>query len=397
MRLTQEPRSLRHIHLPALDGVRLLAVALVILHHVTSGSRETLFLHLVGMQHGNGVGRLLFFVLSGALLTTILDETRSKEGRYRKFLTRRALRIFPLYFGYLLAAAVATFLITGSGPRHFWVYCLFVQNIFVHTAEQTGSVLHTYHLWTISVQDQFYLLWPLLLWRARSLRQMRLLCISGIASSMLVRVLVLSSGLPAEPLLRSLPAVAGCMCLGGLIALERREPTWFTPFLRRSILPLGLACVAWMWHGLDFNSSIGCLAGYPLAALTCGALISTAMQPASLVARILAVRPLAMAGRKLAYGLYMLHPLVLDLCVRHMGSQPKAVRLAVFLAGTVFLAWLSYTFLESPFLRLGRPRAPRSAPAQPEDGPEHVPTLRPHLVSTNALGTTSPPRRQSTA
>ena len=163
MRLVQEPRSLRDIHLPALDGVRLLAVALVILHHVTSGSRATVLLHLAGMQHGNGVGRLLFFVLSGALLTTILDETRSTERRYRNFLTRRALRIFPLYFGYLLAAAIATLVVTGSGPRHFWVYCLFVQNIFVHTAEQTGSILHTYHLWTISVQDQFYVIWPLLL------------------------------------------------------------------------------------------------------------------------------------------------------------------------------------------------------------------------------------------
>ena len=195
-----------------------------------------------------------------------------------------------------------------------------------------------------------------------------------------------------EPLLRSLPAVAGCMCLGGLIALERREPTWLTPFLRKSLVPLSLACALWMWQGLDFNSSVGCLAGYPLAAITCGALISTAMQPASLAARILAIRPLAMAGRKLAYGLYMLHPLVLDLCVRHMGSQPKALRLGVFLAGTVALAWLSYTFLESPFLRLGR-----SAPAPQKENQEHSPALRPHLVPAKALGTTSPARRQSTA
>ena len=398
MRLTQEPRSLRHIHLPALDGIRLLAVALVMLHHVTGGSHATFLQHLVGMQHGNGVGRLLFFVLSGALLTTILDETRSTEGRYRHFLARRALRIFPLYFGYLLAAALATFVVTGFGPRHFWVYCLFVQNIFVHTAEQTGSILHTYHLWTIAVQDQFYLLWPLLLWRAKTLRQMRLLCIAGIAASWLVRVLILSSGLPMEPLLRSLPAVAGCMCLGGLIALERRERTWLTPLLLRSFAPLSIACALWMWHGLDFNSSLGSLAGYPLAA-ACGALISTAMQPASLASRILAARPIAMAGRKLAFGLYMLHPLALDLCVRHMASQPKPVRLAVFLAGTVALSWLSYRFLESPFLRLGR-----SNPVPQKVQQNHSPVWRPahhrttpHLVPAKALGTTSAPRRQSTA
>lgn len=67
LRLVQEPRSLRNIHFPALDGVRLLAVALVILHHVTSGSRATFLLHLAGMQHGNGVGRLCSSSSSPAL------------------------------------------------------------------------------------------------------------------------------------------------------------------------------------------------------------------------------------------------------------------------------------------------------------------------------------------
>jgi peptidoglycan/LPS O-acetylase OafA/YrhL len=333
---------------------------------------------------------VLFFVLSGALLTTILDETRSTESRYRNFLTRRALRIFPLYFGYLVAAAIATLVVTGSAPRHFWVYCLFVQNIFVHTAEQTGSIFHTYHLWTISVQDQFYVIWPLLLWRAKTLRQMRVLCISGIACSVVVRLLILGSWRPMEPLLRSLPAVAGCMCLGGLIALERRERTWLTPLLLRSLVPLSIVCALWMWHGLDFSSPLGSLAGYPLAAVACAALISTAMQPGSLAARILATRPIALAGRKLAYGLYMLHPLVLDLCVRHMGSQSKAVRLSAFLLGTVALSWLSYRFLESPFLRL---RLGRPAPAQQRD---HSPARRPHLVPPKTLGTTSAARRQST-
>jgi len=70
----------------------------------------------------------------------------------------------------------------------------------------------------------------------------------------------------------------------------------------------------------------------------------------------------------------------------------KALRLGVFLAGTVALAWLSYTFLESPFLRLGR-----SAPAPQKENQEHSPALRPHLVPAKALGTTSPARRQSTA
>jgi len=75
---------------------------------VTQGARSSLFLHLIGLQRDNGIGPSLFFVLSGVLLTTVILDTRHTERRYRNFLTRRVLRIFPLYFGYLTLATVAT-------------------------------------------------------------------------------------------------------------------------------------------------------------------------------------------------------------------------------------------------------------------------------------------------
>ena len=352
------PRRTRPQHFPALDGIRLLAVGFVILHHITSGSTSSTFLHIIGLQHGNGLGPPLFFVLSGALLTAVIDLARDTDSRYRNFLLRRVLRIFPLYFGYLLLAAAVTFLVTGSGPQHLWVYALFSQNIFVHAAEQTGSALPTYHLWTIAVQDQFYLVWPLLLWHCKGVRQMRILCWSGIALSLLARVLMISSPLPPELLIRSLPAVAGCMCLGGLLALEYRDPTRLTTILRRSLAPLSVTCLIWMWRGLDFTSTVGALVGYQLVGVTCAALISSAMQRDSLVARVLGSHYFASGGKNLAFGIYMLHPFVLDLSMGHLPFGSKLVRLAIFLAATLMLAALSSRFYERPFLqaKIGRPK-----------------------------------------
>jgi peptidoglycan/LPS O-acetylase OafA/YrhL len=363
---SQEPRRTRPQHFPALDGIRLLAVGLVILHHITSGSNSSTFLQIIGLQHGNGLGPPLFFVLSGALLTAVIDLARDTESRYRNFLLRRVLRIFPLYFGYLALAAAVTFLVTGSGPQHFWVYALFSQNIFVHSAEQTGSALPTYHLWTIAVQDQFYLVWPLLLWRCKGIGQMRILCWSGIALSLLARVLMVSSPLPSELLIRSLPAVSGCMCLGGLLALEHREPTRLTTILRRSLAPLSVACLIWMWRGLDFTSTVGALVGYQLVGITCAALISSAMQRGSLVARVLGSHYFAAGGKNLAFGIYMLHPFMLDLSMGHLPFSSKLVRLAIFLGSTLVLAAISSHYYERPFLqaKIGRAR-PAATPAAP--------------------------------
>jgi peptidoglycan/LPS O-acetylase OafA/YrhL len=356
----------RSNHIPALDGVRLVAVGLVILHHITSGAQRSFFLHLINMQHDNGIGPPLFFVLSGTLLTTVILDARYAENRYRNFLLRRMLRIFPLYFGYLGLLTIATWIETGSLPSHLWVFALFSQNIFVYYAGHTSSVLHTYHLWTIAVQDQFYLIWPLLLWRCNSNRQMRLLCSAGIVFSVLSHVVLLYPGFPEEYAMRSLPAVAGCMCLGGLLALERREKTVLTPIFLKSLIPLSLACALWMWHGLVFTSPLGSVVGYQLVAMTCAAVIAWALQPTSMVSRILGSKIFAIGGKKYAFGMYMIHPCILNFCV-HLGIRSLALRLALFFASTIVISGLSYRFYESPFLHIqvGRGRKRGSEAAAP--------------------------------
>jgi peptidoglycan/LPS O-acetylase OafA/YrhL len=344
-------RHTRSKHIPALDGVRFLAVALVMLHHLTSGSHASIVLHLLGLQAGNGIGPPLFFVLSGVLLTTVIIDARGTEHRYRNFLTRRALRIFPLYLGYLGVAMVATFWLTGRHLHNVWVFALFLQNTFLTAASKTGSVLPMYHLWTLAVQDQFYLLWPLLLWKCDSIRKMRYLCVAGIILSFGARMIITHPSLTPELFGRILPARAGEMCLGALVALDLREGTALSSLLRKTLLPLSTVLAIWMWHGLSVTTSFGSVIGLQLIAVTCAALIAAALRPSTWTARVLGSKFFALGGKKYAFAMYVFHPLMLEICMS-LPIASKGLRLTLFAISTILISGLSYRYLESFFLHI---------------------------------------------
>jgi peptidoglycan/LPS O-acetylase OafA/YrhL len=344
-------RHTRSKHIPALDGVRLLAVALVMLHHLTRGSQTSIVLHLMGLQVGNGLGPPLFFVLSGVLLTTVIIEARGTEHRYRNFLTRRALRILPLYLAYLGVAMVATFFFTGRHLQNVWVFAFFLQNTFLTAASKTGSVLPMYHLWTLAVQDQFYILWPLLLWNCDSLRKMRYLCMAGIILSLGARVIITLPSLTPELFGRILPAQAGEMCLGALLALDLREQTALSSILRKAFLPISAILAVWMWHGLSLTTSFGSVIGLQLIAITGAALIAAALKPSTWTARILGSKFFALGGKKYAFAMYVFHPLMLEVCMS-LPIASKGLRLTLFAIGTVVLSGLSYRYIESYFLHM---------------------------------------------
>ena len=344
-------QNTRSKYIPSLDGVRLLAVALVMLHHLTRGSQTSIVLHLMGLQVGNGIGPPLFFVLSGVLLTTVIIDARGTEHRYRNFLTRRALRILPLYLAYLGVAMVVTFLITGRHMQNVWVFGFFLQNTFLTAASKTGSVLPMYHFWTLAVQDQFYLLWPLLLWNCDSVRKMRYLCVAGIILSFGARMIITHPSLTPELFGRILPAHAGEMCLGALLALDLREDTSLSSILRKAFLPLSAILAIWMWHGLSLTTSFGSIIGLQLIAFTSAALIAAALEPSTRIARVLGSKFFALGGKKYAFAMYVFHPLMLTICMS-LPIASKGLRLTLFAASTIVISGLSYRYFESFFLHV---------------------------------------------
>jgi peptidoglycan/LPS O-acetylase OafA/YrhL len=143
-------------HIPALDGLRGVAILLVLFYHLFN----------VGIFKGwfnyGWIGVDLFFVLSGFLITSILLKSKGKPDYFKNFYLNRALRILPLYFGVLLIFAFIAPYFTPtkwfvSDQVYFWT---FTQGYLILKGQNTDPL---FHLWSLAIEEQFYLVWPFII------------------------------------------------------------------------------------------------------------------------------------------------------------------------------------------------------------------------------------------
>ena len=146
------------VYVPGLDGVRALAVGLVIFEHSVVFDQFSHF-GSVGLSGGH-TGVALFFVLSGYLITTLLlrEEERTGFISLRFFYIRRALRLFPALWLYLFVVAVLT--LAGWLPHNPW-HSFFSSLLYFRNIVGRGH--ETDQLWSLSIEEQFYIIWPLIL------------------------------------------------------------------------------------------------------------------------------------------------------------------------------------------------------------------------------------------
>jgi peptidoglycan/LPS O-acetylase OafA/YrhL len=376
---------------PALDGLRAVAFLMVF------------FGHYMNLPWG-WTGVDLFFVLSGFLITGILYDSRNDPHRARTFYIRRTLRIFPLYYGIMLLFVVTRPLLHWQIDWSWLVWPAYLGNYarFVHPYVsysplqkladfQTYGVLHGHHaifylghFWSLCVEEQFYLLWPWLVFWIRGRRALLWVCAATLPLCLLARVLtqsLLQGGghqwmLDKELLYRATPFRLDALLLGGLIALLLRGPLagallrWSRP----ALVLAGALVLLWAAltpsHGV-FNASHPYpdwkfTWGLSVIDLLAALLILAALQPASVVYRVLSLRPLRWLGR-ISYGAYVLHdvPHILygNLGFRLVPNHPKGVGTLIALASTLLLAWLSFRYFETPFLNLKSRWAPSHRPA----------------------------------
>ena len=358
----------------ALDGVRCLAILIVVLRHTGFGASSAFLpLRLIGTLIKISGGVPLFFIISGYLITGILLEARSSENRYRNFIVRRALRIFPLYFAYLSLAIGLTWLFTSTHLHNIWIFVFYIQNMFPDRVNQFGAILPVYHLWTLGVQEQFYFLWPFVIWSCSSLRRVRGLCWTILVCSFLLRAFLtihMGDSVLAD---RLMPTRACEICLGALLAVERYNKTWISHVLPKLMLPLATLLIVLACTRIE-EKMPGLVLVEGTVALLAACLLAAALVPNSLTARILSLPLFTTIGRKYSYGLFILHPAVILFCekVLHLNhTTADSIERTVFtLCASLLLAMLSYHFFEKPFLVLKRffaepPRKRRFAATSP--------------------------------
>ena len=218
-------------HVPALDGVRGMAIVLVLVSHLMlfndhTGSR---FGDSLSALRGLGwVGVDLFFVLSGFLITGILFDTLQDPHYFRSFYMRRFLRIFPLYYGFLFFLLVLGH--WGPGMHFEWngrqyVLLTYLQNTgiwFPVTDFHPGVWADLDHFWSLAVEEQFYVFWPLLVFLVRGRRRIIALALALSGIALLLRIALYVHG--SSPLLIFMltPCRMDTLLVGGLAALVVR-------------------------------------------------------------------------------------------------------------------------------------------------------------------------------
>ena len=334
---------------PQLDAVRGIAILLVML--VNTGDKYPA-LHLEHVVGNGWMGVDLFFALSGFLITGILLDTKDSPGYFKNFYLRRVLRILPLYYAILLFMFVLVPLLRPSEAHTvfersspWWAYPVFLQNFLLASPMMAAGPLGT--TWSLAIEEQFYLVWPLVV-RFCSPAQLR-----RIATIMIVLTVPLTYYLASHHFqiysnvfCRQVGLMAGAL-LALLVRKENFEP------LRH----LGTA-----WVIFAVTLSIAFVSehfdarwlAFTMVALAAASFIFLSLYSEQRwLQAALRNRFLVYSGI-ISYGLYLTHKIPVDLLQTFHLDQHVAFILPLMFAGSYAMATTSWFVLEKPFLRMKR-------------------------------------------
>lgn len=367
-------------HIPALDGVRGVALLLVLALHavdvVPVRSHVDSFVRSVTDTGYTGVD--LFFVLSGFLITGILLDTKDRAGYFRTFYGRRVLRIVPIYVAFLVAALwllpplglISATHTLALHLRQGW-YWSYLTNVLVARGGWGGVIYGAGHLWSLSVEEQFYLVWPLCVF-AMSRRGVLFTAAGAVVAAEVLRLVAILHGVSGIAVYVLLPTRMDALAAGAMLAVCARWPeAWPTMcrWLSRLALPacLVLAVLFGRLHGLPNDGPLVQLFGFPAVIVIASTIVALAVGPElGHQRRSRWAHPALRFVGRYSYGMYLWHlPIVVFLSARVFpGGRPRllfgtaapwqlAFTLLVF-AATLAAALASWHLIELPFLRLKR-------------------------------------------
>jgi len=339
---------------PGLDGLRAVGILTVLAFHVGafSGTR---------VLDGGFLGVQVFFVISGFLITALLLEEHERNERISlgKFYVRRALRLFPALFAAVAVAAIySTFAPRNQlhDTAHEAVAAVFYWDNWFH-ALRVGPNTILLHTWSLSIEEQFYLLWPLLLLLALHFRRSRtrlwLLPLALAAGTVIGRAAVIATDSHQfNRLYFGTDTRADALLIGCTLAL-----VWARGWLQAAArafawlaVPAVVVLALLMWFATVPGRSLY-LYGLLACSLAAGVLIVNVVagRPAPLV-RALELPALVFVG-KISYGLYLWHYVVFWIVRDYTGGWSLAARVPLELAIAAGVAVASYYLLELPIVR----------------------------------------------
>jgi len=369
--------AIDRVYFPNLNGLRFIAALVVIIHHIEQQKADYALPNHFGnptIQLFGELGVVLFFVLSGFLITYLLLEEERTTGTIgiRNFYVRRILRIWPLYFlivilGLLILPNLHIFDVPGYDKatvyRHLFskiiFYIFFLPNL---VSPLLGIVPYSAHTWSIGTEEQFYLTWPVIL---KSVKKYRLMLMFAIVGGYLLFARTLYSSrtdfLPFKDALSAFwPTFSiDCMAIGGFFAIILYTKNPLLKFFRNKYLfyfVLGLT-ITLLYKGIYFPiltvDHIKFQYLYKeFYALWFGIIIlNFASNPEIFIN--LEAKPFKYLG-KISYGLYMYQPLGIALAFQIALLFPQVFNLILYalsMAFTVGIAALSYKYFEAYFLK----------------------------------------------
>jgi peptidoglycan/LPS O-acetylase OafA/YrhL len=363
-------------HVPALDGLRGLAIIVVMVFHFlpydpgdlhpAAKAHPSIRYMLLG-AHAGQTGVDLFFVLSGFLITGILLDTRNHPRYFTNFYGRRTVRIFPLYYGVIFFTLFLPMIVrmmlgqpvTEDQQNQWWLW-LYLTNVAVFLGVNVPAM----HFWSLAVEEHFYLVWPGVVYMLNP-RRLAVACVGNILAAIGIRAVLASYGLDTFYLT---PCRMDVLGFGGLLAIASsrygglagaaRAARWGLLVVVAALIPVYLqksgeadTLVLTMKHTL--------LAGFYSLLL----IAAVGAAPGTAIHRFFTSRVIRSFG-KYSYGLYVYHGLLRPLILDYLPlSESAAVvpfllsalwRLMIATAVCYAVSWVSWHVYEKQFLKLKR-------------------------------------------
>lgn len=338
------------MYFPLLDSIRWYAASMVVFAHIFqiwTWNDTTVSLFPLGQA-----GVVIFFVLSGFLITRLLlKEPIDKPlgHSFKEFYIRRSLRIFPIYYVFLILMYIPNIDNMQSYGAAPWLY---LTNFYIFN-HNSWIGAHS-HLWTLSVEEQFYLVWPFAILFLRNRPKALLgLFISVIILSLSTRLLLSLHGFASVQITVHSLTTLHCLALGALIALGNRSQPHR---LKSAGYPLLIAGMV-MYYGLYYLSDVlvfDVMKQFALGLAAAGLIIKAIYSDAK---HTILHNKLTMHLGKISYGIYLYHNIIVAYyadIAKYLGidaGDSLSVKVALSLLFTLAIAELSFRLIEAPMLR----------------------------------------------